>query len=319
MAFVFRLASIRNMRSGGMGTPACCVSFSMAATRCGCSLLSGSNLLNSGSITTGVITISPRRIKTAGNQSLNPLLVADIFRDVSKLRRPAQPKDQKKEKSAKKIRNEVKRVARPRVRYRLRLALMRKRVLSVFCLLSSLRFRRPSLRRAGSLRRALRGRRLRMRGRRWVQGAARRHRETQTRAKDQHETAKGDPPSHQYTLPISQRHSPCGSGQGQHGPRVCRTVIPSERFHPVELDGVNEVAFPICGPRAATQWSMDVPFSGSNCAPRPTSPIRNALSRSSVPVCDGRNDEINTTPRSKHRFPPPRSLQTPRDCPRSHS
>src|SRR6266849_3924282 len=103
-------------------------------------------------------------------QPLNPPFVADIFGDVSKLRRPAQPKNQKKEKSSKKIRNEVKRVARPRVRYRLRLALMRKRVWSVFCLLSSLRFRRRSLRGAGSLRRALRGRRLRMRGRRWVHG-----------------------------------------------------------------------------------------------------------------------------------------------------
>jgi len=129
------------------------------------------------------------------------------------------------------------------------LALMRKRVLSASGLLSSLRFRTGSLRGAGSLRRALRGRRLRMRGRRWVHGAARSHRETQTRAKEQHETAKGDPPSHQYTPPISQRHSPRDSGQGQHGPRVCRTVIPSERFHPVELDGVHDVAFPLCGPR----------------------------------------------------------------------
>ena len=34
-------------------------------------MASGSNLLNSGSITRGVITISPRRIKTAGNQKYN--------------------------------------------------------------------------------------------------------------------------------------------------------------------------------------------------------------------------------------------------------
>src|SRR5437660_9134564 len=67
-AFVFLLAAIRNTRSGGMETPACFVSFSIAATRSGCSLLSGSNLLNSGSMTRGVITISPRRIRTAGNQ-----------------------------------------------------------------------------------------------------------------------------------------------------------------------------------------------------------------------------------------------------------
>src|SRR5437879_12309023 len=71
MAFVFRLATIKNMRSGGMGTPACFVSFSMATTRSACSLASGSNLLNSGSITRGVITISPTRIKTAGNQKYN--------------------------------------------------------------------------------------------------------------------------------------------------------------------------------------------------------------------------------------------------------
>src|ERR1700730_667374 len=112
------------------------------------------------------------------DQPLNPLLVADIFGDVSKLRRPAQPKDKKKEKSAKKIRGEVKRVARPRVRYRLRLALMRKRVLFGSCPFRSLRFRRRSLWGAGLLRRALRGRRLRMRGRRGVHGTARGHRET---------------------------------------------------------------------------------------------------------------------------------------------
>src|SRR5467141_289482 len=112
------------------------------------------------------------------NQSLNPLLVADIFRDVSKLRRPAQSKDQKKEKSAKKIRNEVKRVARPRVRYRLRLALMRKRVLFGFYPFRSLRFRRRSLRGAGLRQRGLRGRRFRMCGWRWLHRTARSHRET---------------------------------------------------------------------------------------------------------------------------------------------
>ncbi len=63
------------------------------------------------------------------NHSLNPLLVTGTFGDVAKLRRPAQPQDQKKEKSAKKIGDEVQRVARPRIRHGLRLAFMRKRVL----------------------------------------------------------------------------------------------------------------------------------------------------------------------------------------------
>src|SRR5437660_7939367 len=71
MAFVFWLATIRKMRSGGIGTPAWFVSFWMVVTNSGWSLLSGSNLLNSGSITNGVITITPRRIRTAGNQKYN--------------------------------------------------------------------------------------------------------------------------------------------------------------------------------------------------------------------------------------------------------
>src|SRR5260370_12600370 len=62
------------------------------------------------------------------DQSLNPFLVAGTFGDVAKLGRPAQPQDQKKEKSAKKIRDEVQSVARPRVRHRLPLAFLRKRV-----------------------------------------------------------------------------------------------------------------------------------------------------------------------------------------------
>ena len=47
------------------------------------------------------------------DQSLNPLLVAGVFSDVTKLCRPAQPEHQKKQKSAKKIGDEVKGVASP--------------------------------------------------------------------------------------------------------------------------------------------------------------------------------------------------------------
>src|SRR2546429_4963569 len=71
MALVFLLASSRNMRSGGIGTPARFVSFSIEATRFACCSLSGSNLLNSGSITKGMITMITSRMATAGNQKSN--------------------------------------------------------------------------------------------------------------------------------------------------------------------------------------------------------------------------------------------------------
>ncbi len=112
------------------------------------------------------------------NQSLNPFLVARVFGHVPKLCRPAQPKDQKEEKSAKKIGDEVKRVARPRVRHCLRLALMRKRVLFGPGLFRSLRFRRRTLPGTGLLRRRLRRRCFWTRGWRGARRTARRHRET---------------------------------------------------------------------------------------------------------------------------------------------
>src|SRR5229473_2272151 len=179
-------------------------------------------------------------------QPLNPPFVADMFGDVSKLRRPAQPKNQKKEKPSKKIRNEVKRVARPRVRYRLRLALMRKRVLFGPCLFRSLRFRRRTLRGSGLRRRGLRGRCLRMRGRRKVRRTARSYRETYRRTKNQRETVMGNSPSHKTISPISQRRFSCSSVESQHGPRVCRTAIRTARLHLVVLDVGNEGAFPTC-------------------------------------------------------------------------
>src|SRR5438477_1199675 len=68
MAFVFWLAISRNMRSGGTGTPARLVSFLMEATRSGYCWLRGSNLLNRGSITRGMITMYPRSTSTKGTQ-----------------------------------------------------------------------------------------------------------------------------------------------------------------------------------------------------------------------------------------------------------
>src|SRR5438477_3564598 len=100
------------------------------------------------------------------HESLSPFLVADSLRDVAKLCGPAQPKDQKKEKPAKKIREEVKRVARPRVRHSLGLSLMRKRVLFRPGLFRSLRSRKRTLRRTALLRRGQRRPRFRMRRRR---------------------------------------------------------------------------------------------------------------------------------------------------------
>ena len=76
-----------------------------------------------------VQNVESHKKKRHENQCLNPFLVADTLSNVAKLRGPAQPKDQKKEKPAKKIRDEIKRVARPRVRHCLRLSLMRKGVL----------------------------------------------------------------------------------------------------------------------------------------------------------------------------------------------
>ena len=64
--------------------------------------------------------------------------------------------------------------------------------------------------------------------------------------------------------------------------------------------------------------SWDAPFSDSSCALRPWSSIQYARSKSTVPTCDGHNDEINTTLRSKHPLPLLQSPQTPRDCPRCH-
>src|SRR5438552_2585911 len=71
--------------------------------------------------------------------------------------------------------------------------------------------------------------------------AARRHNETQTRAKDQRET--GQPPSHKSTSPTCKRYFPRSLCQALHAARVCRTVIRTARFHHIELDGWYSGAF----------------------------------------------------------------------------
>ena len=62
----------------------------------------------------------------------------------------------------------------------------------------------------------------------------------------------------------------------------------------------------------------DAPFSSSSCAPRRSSLPRYVQSKSTAPICDGHSDGINTTLRSKPRFPPPPRLQKPHDRPRDH-
>jgi len=111
------------------------------------------------------------------NKSLNPFLVADIFGDIAKLCGPAQPKDQKQQESAEKIGNEIKRIACPRVRHCLRLALMRKRILLGRCLFGSLQLRKRTCRRIGLLRRCLQRRRFSKRECRGARKTVRCHRE----------------------------------------------------------------------------------------------------------------------------------------------
>src|SRR5713226_5515468 len=60
----------------------------------------------------------------------------------------------------------------------------------------------------------------------------------------------GDPPSHKITSPIFPRRFPCGSGQSQRGPRVCRSAIRTAIFHLLDLDAGNEAEFPFCAWRA---------------------------------------------------------------------
>src|SRR5271165_1021285 len=55
ISFDFVLASIKNIRSGGIGIPACCVNFSIDSTRSACFSCNGRYLLNIGSSTQGLM------------------------------------------------------------------------------------------------------------------------------------------------------------------------------------------------------------------------------------------------------------------------
>jgi hypothetical protein len=60
----------------------------------------------------------------------------------------------------------------------------------------------------------------------------------------------GDPPSHETPSPISECQSVCGSGQSTHGAQVCRAVSQTARFHRIELDAGDAVAFRSASRRA---------------------------------------------------------------------
>src|SRR5690348_7494570 len=67
-AFVFSLAFIRNIRSGGIFIPARWTTCSSAVTNCGSLCCSGSNLLNIGSITSGERKITENKMGSAASQ-----------------------------------------------------------------------------------------------------------------------------------------------------------------------------------------------------------------------------------------------------------
>src|ERR1700675_1793961 len=66
-SLVFSLALIRNMRSAGIGTPACFVKFSIAATSSGLVACKGSNLLNIGSMSHGLMNTMKSTTGSAAN------------------------------------------------------------------------------------------------------------------------------------------------------------------------------------------------------------------------------------------------------------